>query len=103
MENKKYKIEYLRNKKDLEILAAEYAKLYNNSVLQEKWTPESAEKLFEYFYNLNPKLFCVAYCEERPVGAIMSTIKPWWDRMHLEDTEIFIARDYQKQGIITEL
>ncbi len=103
MENIKYKIGHLRDKKDLEILATEYAKLYNNSVLQEKWTPELAKKLFEYFYDLNPKLFCVAYCEERPVGAIMSVIKPWWDGMHLEDTEIFVAKDYQKQGIGTDL
>lgn len=45
MENIKYKIGHLRDKKDLEILATEYAKLYNNSVLQEKWTPELAKKI----------------------------------------------------------
>lgn len=66
----KYKIEHLRDKKDLETLATEYAKLYNNSVLQEKWTPKSAKKLFEYFYNLNPRLFCVAYNENKPIGAL---------------------------------
>ena len=103
MQNTEYKIENLRDKKDLEILATEYSKLYNNSVLQEKWTPELAEKLFEYFYNLNSRLFCVAYCGDRPIGAIMSVVKPWWDGMHLEDTEIFVAKDYQRKGIGTDL
>ena len=103
MQNTEYKIENLRDKKDLEILATEYSNLYNNSVLQEKWTPELAKKLFEYFYDLNSRLFCVAYCEDRPIGAIMSVIKPWWDGMHLEDTEIFVAKNYQRKGIGTDL
>lgn len=103
MQNTECKIENLRDEKDLEILATEYSNLYNNSVLQENWTPELAKKLFEYFYNLNPRLFCVAYCEERPIGAIMSVVKPWWDGMHLEDTEVFVAKDYQKKRIGTDL
>lgn len=36
MKNIEYKIENLRDKKDLKILATEYSKLYNNSVFARK-------------------------------------------------------------------
>lgn len=93
----------LKNKDDLEILAEGYANLYNNSVLKEKWTQQTALKLLEYFYKLCPDLFLVAYYNEKPIGAIMSGIKPWWDGVHLEDTEVFVLKDYQKMGIATKL
>lgn len=33
----------------------------------------------------------------------MSLVKPWWDGMHIEDTECFVATAYQKLGIGTNL
>lgn len=99
----KLKIEQLRDKKHLKLLAKEYCNLYNNSVLQEQWTIESALELMNYFYQLCQELFLVAYDEEKPVGAIMSGIKPWWDGIHLVDTEVFVSKDYQKNGIASKL
>ena len=42
-------INNLKQENDLEIIAEEYSNYYNNSVLSEKWTKESAIKLFKYF------------------------------------------------------
>lgn len=96
-------ISYLNNKEDLEILAEQYANSYNNSVLKESWTREQAIKLFEYFYNQASDLFFVAYDNEKPVGVIMSLLKPWWDGMHLEDGEVFVCKEYRKMGIAKRL
>ena len=29
----------------------------------------------------------------------MSGVKPWWDGIHLTDTEIFVGKEYQKLGL----
>ena len=50
-------ISNLKNESDLEIIAEEYASYYNNSVLKEEWTKETAIKLFKYFYNQSSDLF----------------------------------------------
>lgn len=92
-------INNLKQENDLEIIAEEYSRYYANSVLEEKWTKESAIKLFKYFYNQAPDLFFVAYDNNNPVGVIMTCLKPWWDGMHLEDGEIFVCRQYQQKGI----
>ena len=33
----------------------------------------------------------------------MTSLKPWWDGMHLEDGEIFVCSAYRKQGIAKKL
>ncbi len=93
----------LKNEKDLEVLAELYANYYNNSVLEEKWTKETTTKLFMYFYNQAPDLMFVAYDNDKPIGIIMSVLKPWWDGMHLEDGEVFVSKDYQMGGIAKRL
>ena len=95
--------EHLRKDNDLEIIAEEYSNYYNNSVLKEKWTKESAIKLFKYFHNQAPDLFFIAYDNETPVGVIMTCLKPWWDGMHLEDGEVFVCKQYQQKGIAKKL
>lgn len=72
----KITITSLQRKDDLKQLATEYAVWYNHSVLQENWTTETAYQLLEYYYNLVPELFLVAYDNKKPVGAIMSLVKP---------------------------
>lgn len=91
-------ISHIKNKSDIEKLAQAYADYYNNSVLEEKWTTESATKMFEYFYDKTPDLFFVAYDNKKPVGVIMTLLKPWWDGMHLEDGELFVLPDYRRGG-----
>ena len=92
-------ISNLKEEKDLEIIAEEYSKYYNNSILEEKWTNESVLKLFKYFYNQAPDLLFIAYDNNNPVGVIMTCLKPWWDGMHLEDGEVFVCKQYQQKGI----
>lgn len=94
---------HLKRLEDLEIIAEEYAKYYNLSVLEEKWTKETATKLFQYFYNHAPDLLFVAYNIDKPIGMIMTLLKPWWDGMHLEDGEVFVFSAYQHMGIAKAL
>lgn len=96
-------ISHIKNKSDIEKLAQAYADYYNNSVLEEKWTTESATKMFEYFYDKTPDLFFVAYDNKKPVGVIMTLLKPWWDGMHLEDGELFVLPDYRRGGVAKQL
>lgn len=95
-------ISNLKKIEDLEIIAEEYASHYN-LVLKENWTKESCIKMFKYFYNNFPDLFFMAYDEEKPVGVVMSTLKPWCDGNHLEDAEIFVLKKYQHKGIAKKL
>ena len=66
----------LRNEKDLEVLAEQYSEYYCNSVLEEKWSKETATKLFMYFYKQAPDLMFVAYDNNKPIGIIMTVLKP---------------------------
>lgn len=91
-------ISNLKDKKDLEVIAEEYATYYNSSVLQEKWTKETVIELFQYFYNQSPDLLFIAYDNNNPIGVIMSCLKPWWDGMHLEDGEVFVCKEYRQGG-----
>ena len=97
--DRKVVISNLKRIEDLEILAECYATYYQNSVLEEKWSKETVVRLFHYFYDQTPDLFFVADDEDKPVGVIMTLLKPWWDGMHLEDTELFVCLEYRRQGI----
>lgn len=96
-------ISHLKRKDDLNKIAEEYANYYQKSVLGENWTTESAIQMFKYFYNQKPDLCFVAYNQERPIGVIMSTLKPWWDGMHLEDGELFVCSEYRHGGVAKAL
>lgn len=85
------------------MIAQEYAQYYTNSILQEKWTKESALELFHYFYKSYNDLIFVAYDDHYPVGIIASALKPWWDGFHLEDGEIFVSDKYRGMGIAKAL
>lgn len=89
----------LKKEQDIDTIAEFYADYYSNSVLQEKWTKESAAKLFRYFYNQNKELFFIAYDNDKPIGIITSVLKPWWDGNHLEDGEIFVIPEYRQKGV----
>lgn len=95
---KEINICHLKTIGDLEKIAGKYADYYNNSVLGENWTKESALKMFQYFYNQASDLCFVAYDQDEPIGIVMSALKPWWDGMHLEDGEIFVCREYRHGG-----
>jgi len=85
--------------KDLEILASLYSIIYLNIEANETWTYETALSYIQYFYHHQPDLFICAYDDDIPIGAIMSTLKPYYDGMHLSNLDIFISEDYRDQNI----
>ncbi|MBI2028283.1 MAG: GNAT family N-acetyltransferase [Candidatus Levybacteria bacterium] len=90
-------------KKDLRILSEIYTIAYNSIDIGERWTSKSAYELIEFLYNDQPDLFFVADEEDKVVGAIVATVRPWWDGNHLIEGEIFVHPKHQKKGIGVKL
>ncbi|MDP9195807.1 MAG: GNAT family N-acetyltransferase [Pseudomonadota bacterium] len=88
---------------DLDELARVYAAVYGHFQVGEKWTPETALRLLEYWFRRNPELCFTAFAGDRPVGAFFADVKPWWDGNHLVDGEVFVHPDFQKQDIGRQL
>jgi ribosomal protein S18 acetylase RimI-like enzyme len=93
----------LAQKEDLKPLANIYKGLYYNSILNENWSEDTAYKLLNFFYTLQPDIFVVAEENSKVVGAIMSLVKPWHDGNRLIETEIFVAKNYQHKCIGSKL
>ncbi|MFH1751792.1 MAG: GNAT family N-acetyltransferase [archaeon] len=93
----------LVKEKDLTKVSSIFVKVYTNFDVGEKWTLNSAKKLFKYYYKSYPDLFFVAEVDGILVGAFCSSVKPWWDGNHLIGGEVFVDPDYQRKGIATEL
>ncbi len=88
---------------DLKDLAIIYKSLYDNANIEEHWTYETAYQLLEYWYKVQPDLFFVAWVDGKIAGAVMSGIKPYWEGVTLNDTEIFVSIEYQRLGIAKSL
>lgn len=93
----------LAKKEDLQLLSEIYTISYNSLNIGEKWTQSSAYKLIKYLFEDQPDLFFVAIENEKVVGGIVATVRPWWDGNHLIEGEIFIHPDFQKKGIGVKL
>lgn len=85
--------------KDLSILASLYSVIYLDIKMDENWTFQTALSYMEYFYHYQPDLFICAYDDDVPIGAIMSTLKPYFDGLHLTGLELFVSSDYRGQDI----
>ena len=57
----------------------------------------------QYFYSHQPDLFICAYDDDVPIGAVMSTLKPYYNGMRLIQTEVFVSSDYEEQNIKEKL
>lgn len=88
---------------DIDELSVIYKDLYDNISIGENWTLESSKKLLMYWYNKQKDLFLVAIENKHPVGAVVSGVKEWFDGIRLVDSEIFVAKEYQKKCIGKEL
>jgi len=93
----------LGRKEDLRLLAEIYKELYGDSILGEDWAIEKSKALLNFYLQLQQDLFLVAEVDGKVVGAVMSLVKPWHDGNRLIETEIFVANNYQKQGIASKL
>lgn len=89
--------------KDLPILASLYSVIYLNIKMGETWTYSTALSYMQYFYHYQPDLFICAYDNDIPIAAIMSTLKPYYDGIHLTETELFVSEDYRGQNIEKKL
>lgn len=89
----------LVQKSDIEELAKVYKNLYDNVDIGENWTIEKSYDLLMYWYKRQKDLFFVAVENEKPVGEIVSGVKPWFDGLRLIDTEIFVSQQYQEKHI----
>ena len=89
----------LAKKEDIKYLAPIYKDLYDDADIGENWTIEKSEELLNYWYNKQGDLFFVAEEDGKPVGAIMSGVKSWFDGLRLVDTEIFVSKDYQEKHL----
>ena len=89
----------LVKKEDIKYLAPIYKDLYDDADIGENWSIEKSEELLNYWYNKQGDLFFVAEEDGKPVGAIMSGVKSWFDGLRLIDTEIFISKDYQEKHL----
>ena len=93
----------LVKKEDIKDLAIIYKDLFCDVNVDENWTIEKAEELLTYWYNKQGDLFFVAEEDGKPVGAIMSAVKSWFDGLRLIDTEIFVSNKYQGKHIANDL
>jgi len=89
--------------RDIEELAPIYKELYDDADIGEFWTIENAKKLLKYFYDRQKDLFFVAEEDGKAIGAVMSNLKPWFDGYRLNDTEIFVSKNYQHRHIANDL
>lgn len=71
--------------------------------MKEDWSIGKCYGLLNFFYTLQSDIFVVAEVDGEVVGAVMSLVKPWHDGNRLIETEIFVANDYQRQGIASRL
>ena len=93
----------LVKREDLKDLAVIYKDLYDDVDIGEDWSIEKSLELLSYWYDKQGDLFFVAEEDGRPVGAIVSGVKSWFDGLRLVDTEIFVKKDYQQKCIGTKL
>ena len=89
--------------KDLSILASLYSVISLDIKKNENWTFQTALSYMEYFYHNQPDLFICAYDDGIPIAAIMSTLKPSFDALHLTCLELFVSSDYREQNIEKKL
>lgn len=83
--------------KDLSILSNLFVIAHLNINSQEDWTSTTALSYLEYYYHHQPDLFLAAYCEDIPVGAVMSILKPSFDGIYLTQLEFFVAEEIKDQ------
>lgn len=93
----------LVKKEDLPALASIYTRAYNSLGIGESWNGQSALRLMTFLFNDQQDLFFVAKVDHRVIGAIVATVRPWWDGNHLIEGELFVAQEFQGQKIGVQL
>ena len=89
----------LAKKEDIKYLAPIYKELYDDADIGENWSIEKCEELLNYWYKQQGDLLFVDIEDGKPVGAVVSGIKSWFDGLRLVDGEIFVDKKYQQNHI----
>lgn len=84
---------------DLDTLSEVYTFVYKVFNSGEKWTKESAKEMLNHWLIKQPDLAFLAEYDGQIVGGFLSSIKPWWDGVHLFDGELFVHPDFQNKKI----
>jgi len=84
---------------DVSELAKTYIAAFKPVDPSENWTEERAAALISFFIERQSDLAFVAELNSRIVGAIFGLAKPWWDGVHLVETELFVAPEAQRKGV----
>lgn len=89
--------------KDIPNLASAYVNAFKGVDPSEVWTEKRAAELVSFFLRAQGDLVFVAEHEGRVIGGICGLAKPWWDGIHLVETEIFLDPEAQRRGVGTRL
>ncbi|MEX0616271.1 MAG: GNAT family N-acetyltransferase [Candidatus Woykebacteria bacterium] len=89
----------LAKEEDLKTLAQVYIEAYNSIDIGETWDVSSALELMKYMFEDQSDLFFVLEVDGKAVGAIVASVRPWWDGNHLIEGELFIHPSYQHLGL----
>lgn len=92
------KIEKL-NIDDLSKVAEVYADSFTQANFGEIWTAEQAEEFIRYWVKRSNDLFFTAKIDEKIVGGVVGDVVPYCGEYWLVGIELFVAPDFQKQGI----
>ncbi len=84
-------------KSDIDELSAIYFKAYSSRP-EEKWSLENIQRLLNFLLTKQPDLCFVLQNEQRVIGAVFGSIKPWWNGNHLILEEIFVDPDVHGKG-----
>jgi len=84
---------------DIKEIAELYVEIYRSVNPIEKWVQSSAVKLISYFYKKSYGLFYLATSNKIIVGGIWGQIKPWWNGNKVYNLEVFVKKEFQRQGI----
>lgn len=89
--------------KDIPALCSTYLAAFKEVDPSEIWTEGQAAELVKFFLRAQADLAFVAEHNGKIVGGICGLAKPWWDGVHLVQTEIFLDPSAQRKGIGTRL
>ncbi len=80
-----------------------YAECFNLADIGEYWSDKAATDFLTHLWEIQPDLFFVALLDNKIVGAIAGSIKPWCDGPHIHEVELFVHPTHQRKGIASHL
>lgn len=88
---------------NLKPLSKILAEVFSAAEPEKPWDDEHAYNYLNHFFQKQPDLFFVAQDNEKTIGGICATVKPWRTGPRCLIEALFIDSQHQKQGIGKEL